>query len=104
MSKTKSKTHSEVEHLRGLVRELKSVNRNLKKRIKELERREYFFDNKDLYKTDNNGNEENDEICKQCGKGVITTTDLLFFTIESCSICEYKEKKKKEDETGEEGS
>ena len=105
MSKTKQKTHNELEHLRGIVRQQKSIIRNLKKRLKELERREYYYDNKDILDEEDK-HIETEQIgdCPQCGKGTLSESDLFFLVIKKCDHCDYEEKTKKEKEERQEGS
>jgi len=94
MSKTKSKSHSEVEHLNGLIRQLKKqvnkltrdnsqlrkeLNRNLDKNTKEYE------DMPDVPK--NKRSDKGD--CPVCG-GVLTSIDLGVRSLLSCKDCEYR--------------
>ena len=43
MSKTRQKTHNESEHFKGEIKKLKSENKHLRQRIKELERWEHTY-------------------------------------------------------------
>ena len=98
MAKTREKTHSEVEHLRGVIREQKSIIRNLKKRVTQLTKREHYYDNL----TD--GSEVDDETdvisddggnCPSCGKTDLEIVDLYHLTLKKCPFCGYDEKEKK---------
>ncbi len=92
MSKTKNKEHSEVELLRGRVRKLAALNRRLRKRNKQLERKSHFH----ATVIDDVGKEITikGKTCRECGKGQITIVDLKYLLIESCDVCEYRKKMK----------
>lgn len=91
MSKSRQKSHSETEHLRGEIKRLKSENRNLRKRVKELDKRAHFYE------------EIADEIiedvkpkdtCKHCGKGVLSEIDLVHVILTKCDVCDYQRRRK----------
>lgn len=84
MGKSKRKTHSEVEHLKGVIRSQKSEIRQLKKLLRQ----------KDKYYDDvaENVEEENEDKCPNCGKGEIRIVDFSFVKYEACDICKYKVK------------
>ena len=90
MSKTKNKEHSGLELLKGRIRKLEAVNRRLRKRNKQLERKTHFHDNV----IDDVAEEitPKGEMCTECGKGQLTTVDLKYLLIESCDTCEYRKK------------
>lgn len=79
---TRSRNHKEVEDYLGIIRQQKAEIRNLKKRIRRLE--------KDLLTTESE-DEESDaieyEMCEACGKGVIQIVDLGFKQYAVCPIC-----------------
>jgi len=91
MSKTRQKTHSRTEHLEGLLKAEKSKVRQLRKRLKELERRSHFYEDiveeaaKDV-KVKNT--------CPLCKKGQIKILDLKHVKYETCDSkeCEYRKK------------
>jgi len=93
MSKTRQRTHSEIEHLRGEIKKLKSQVRYWKRKAKNLEKKEHFFDNlvEEVYEAP----EERGEDCNNCGKGTLNILDLRFVKYLVCDLCEYKEKIKK---------
>ena len=83
------KQKTEVERLQDEIKELKSINKSLSRKIKE--------DNK-KYKPENDKDkllkEDFDEknTCKNCGKGNITIIELGPKKIRTCSLkCGYRE-------------
>lgn len=84
MSKTRNKTHSEVEHLKGEVKSLKAQNRYLKRRLKQFEK----------YSKDDYIEVEKLEVnlCQVCGKGEMSLLDLKYVKYRTCGVCEYKER------------
>lgn len=102
MSKTKNKTHDQVEHLRGLIRKQKSIIRHLKKRVAELTRREHYYDSVNLgtelddeadFISDNGGD------CPSCGKTDLIVTDLYRMILKKCPMCGYDERMKRNEKT-----
>jgi len=91
MAKTKSKSRSEVEHLNGLVRQLKKHVKKLTKDNSKL-RKEL---NKEPPKTDYNiedimtEEQSDEETCPSCG-GVLNSIDLGVRIVVSCKECEYR--------------
>jgi len=88
VSKTQQKNRSEVEHLRGEVKRLKSLNRQLRKRLSASLKKEHFFEQIE---------EEADEVelvdaCSSCGSGVMVAVDLKFVKYKVCSECKHREK------------
>lgn len=98
MSKTRNKSGSEVEHLRGEIRRLKSQVRYYKKRCNELSRRQNFFQNIDPdIDAEEEYEEKNDiERCPSlsCGKGTIYEVDLGRIVVAKCDVCDWKETRK----------
>lgn len=91
MSKTKSKNHNELEYQKGIVRKLKSENRQLKKRLKELDKRAHFYE--ELV------DEAVDEVeiknsCPECNKGILQEHDFVHIIITKCNNCDYQKKRK----------
>jgi len=91
MSKTAKKEKSELEHLRGQIRTLKSQLRQERKVNKELTKKSHFFE------------EVVDEIeesvilkdaCSVCGKGVVEEIDLKFIIVKKCQHCGSSETRK----------
>jgi ribosomal protein L44E len=75
VSKTKNKEHSEVEYLKGQIRKLESENRQLKRRIKALDRRAHFYE--DLVDDSVEDIQIKDK-CPACKKGTRTILDLKY--------------------------
>lgn len=89
MSKSRNKTRSEVEHLRGQVRQLKAE-------LKYYKRREHIS-NAD---TDDLDYDDVQDItaakpCPKCGKGILIEYDFKYVLLMKCDHCEYSERKKK---------
>jgi ribosomal protein L44E len=91
MSKTKQKTHSKTEHLEGQIKTLKSQNRQLRRRLKELEKQSHFYENI-VDEVVDDVNVKN--ICKSCKKGTLQEIDLKHVIITACDTCDYKRKRK----------
>lgn len=88
MSKSRNKSRSEVEALRGEVRQLK-------KELKFLRRRSHIensiiddvIEDSDLEVVDS-------EPCPSCGKGVLIVYDFIYALLKKCS-CGFEIKKRK---------
>ena len=90
MSKTKNKNHSEIEHLRGQLKSEKSKNRQLRKRIRELEKRQHMFE--DLTAEAMEDLEVKEEKCQDCGKGTLMVVDLKHVKFLVCDHCHERTK------------
>ncbi len=88
MGRSRNRGRSEVESLRGEIRQLK-------KELKFLRRRSHIensiiddvIEESDLDIVDT-------EPCPSCGKGVLITYDFIYAELKKCS-CGYEEKKRK---------
>lgn len=89
MAKTKQKTHSKTEHLEGQIKTLKSENRQLRKRLKELERKSHFYEDIIVEEVEDI---KSVETCNKCGKGTASVLDLKYVKLLICDLCEHKEK------------
>ena len=89
MGKSKNRSKSEVEYLRGEVRRLKAELKYYKRRshietgiidevIEEAPIKDISVSN----------------TCPDCGKGVLQEIDLHFLIVKKCDHCDYKETKK----------
>lgn len=91
MSKTRRKNRSEAEHLNGQIRKLESENRQLKKRLKALDKKSHFYE--ELV------NEVSDDVelknvCQACFKGTLSEHDFKHIIITKCDNCKYQKSKK----------
>lgn len=86
VGKTRNKSRSEVEWLRGR-------NRQLEAELKYFKKREHFF-NKQLEPVEEVQNVKINE-CKECGKGVVIEYDFLHGILKKCDVCDNQEYKKK---------
>lgn len=93
MSKSKQKNHSEIELLRGRVRELESLCRRLKRENKTLKTRTHIYENVIEDGTDNI--REPKEKCIECGKGELKIFDFRHLTIKTCETCGYQIKRRR---------
>jgi len=87
MGKIKNKERSETEYFKGQIRKLESENRQLKKRLKVLEKRSHFYE--DIADT------AAEEItikhnCPACRKGNLIILDLKYVCFETCDMCEHR--------------
>lgn len=82
MSKSKRKTHKELEFLRGLVRKLRADLRNCKKGHAEHIKEE----------PDAPDAEETEIICDECGKGILSILDLGRAIYTRCLLCGIRKK------------
>lgn len=92
MSKTKNKEHKPDEHLKGLIKKLRSENKQLRQRLKQIENKSHFYEHiadevvEDITVGD---------ACTFCGKGNLQTIDLKFLSLIKCDICDFSERVKK---------
>lgn len=92
MPKRKSRTPEEW--LKGQLRELQKENRNLKKRIRQLEKSEHLYEDVILGDRDAAMEEAvKEDTCSSCGKGKLKIINVLDkYIFEECSICEHRKK------------
>jgi ribosomal protein L44E len=89
VSKTKNKERSESEYLRGQIRKLESENRQLKRRVKALDRRAHFYE--DLVEDATEDINIKDR-CPSCKEGTTSIVDLKYVRFETCDSCDYRKK------------
>lgn len=89
MGKTRRKNHSEVEHLRGENKKLKSQIRRLERHNKELQRKSHFFED---VMSETTKEIKSIDYCKECGKGELELIDFGFVEYVKCQICDFREK------------
>ena len=95
---SKSKESKPSEFYLGEIRRLKAENRNLKKRIRQLEKSEIMHDSFTGDEDDDNiqvlpiGNSNNrlPEICPDCSKGYLIEKNLIGRIYDECSTCGYR--------------
>lgn len=83
MAKSKNKSRSEAEFLKGKVRQLKRQLRECQK-SKGIE----IFEEEPV-------EDVSIVLCELCGKGSVTEIDLDFIVIRKCDHCEFRQAKKK---------
>jgi len=83
MGKTYKKSGSEIEHLRGEVRRLKKI-------IRQLQKSAHVYNNiKDL--VEDPPDEEDEKItCDECGKGEIKVLALGNKQVITCTVCDHR--------------
>lgn len=89
----KKKDDSEIDRLEQQVRELKSINRSLMKRLKKVDR--HYKDVINEPAEPEQEKEGTKRTCPNCERGEITEVDLLGRIFERCSVCDWRSKTKK---------
>jgi hypothetical protein len=88
MSKSRGRSKTEIEHLRGQIRQLKSELKYYKRRshIENLIIDDVIDDAElDIVET---------ELCPSCCKNILVTYDFVYAVLRKCS-CGYEEKRRK---------
>lgn len=90
----KKKERNESEYYKGIIRNLKSEVRHLRKRLKELENQQsnYQYSETEEIDLDTRVN------CPQCGKGKLDVIKIVNRQFEKCSLCSYRTKARKSEE------
>lgn len=93
VTQRRKKQEDEYSRLRKEIRELKSVNRALRKRLKKVDR-EYKEPETDHEKELEDKFEEFTKVasCSLCGKGEIVTITIAGRKFERCNTCTYRSK------------
>lgn len=87
MSKTPRKTKSEVEHLRGYVRELERLVRSLQQQLRQYEKYEQKSQDEEIV-TDTEDTFPSLKVkCDSCGKGTFDEYEIMGKIIGTCNIC-----------------
>ena len=88
MGRNKKDNSDEIERLEQEIKTLRSENRHLKKELKQSNKR---------YKPEHDQDElileehsPKKEMCNECGKGEIITTDLGVRKLIHCTVCKYR--------------
>lgn len=90
MGKTRRKERSEVEYYRGQIKALEKENRQLKKRVRALDKTAHFYEDlvdfiaDDIYVPD--------EKCPICKTGKHQLLDLKYVRYMTCTECDYRKK------------
>lgn len=92
MAKTRNKNHSEVDHWRGVCKELEKENKSLKKQVRQFEKyssnsqdEEIMTESEDTM-TDQEFKLKKD--CEACGRGkVIQTLEVMGKVYGTCNQC-----------------
>lgn len=92
MGKTKQKNGSELEYFRGIVKELESENRSLKKELRRYEKyQSKSQDEEVMTESDDTMTDKEFKLkkdCDSCGKGkVIQTLEVMGKVYGTCNIC-----------------
>ena len=100
MSKTKQRTNTELEHWKGLVRELEKENRSLKRENKELSKQKHIFiDKTDSDDIDMSSEDTFTELklkkrCQECFKGYLDEFEIMNKIFSTCPTCGDRKKVK----------
>lgn len=92
MAKTKSKSHSEIEHLRGENKKYRSENKHLKMKLKQLSKQAHFYEH--IVEEEADDVSIKKDTCSSCGQGVLQVLDLTHVVIIRCDSCDYKKSKR----------
>jgi predicted RNA-binding Zn-ribbon protein involved in translation (DUF1610 family) len=90
MSKGRQKNKSQLEVLRGQIRELEAENETLKKIIKELEKDPSV--KKKRQELREKAKKANDFLCPECGKAELEESTFRHLIYEVCPLCKFKRK------------
>lgn len=94
MGKVKNKSHSEVEHLRGLVKELKKENAQLRRQLKDASKYQHQYE--DVIENDILEETEEEVVekvawCPSCTKGKLNLVlNLDTRQIFECDQCDFR--------------
>jgi chromosome segregation ATPase len=98
---SKKKPKDEVEELEQQIRELKSVNRALLRRLKKVDRNyKEVFDEKEIedeYRKKAKEEERAKRACTHCERGELTEIDILGRIFTRCTVCDWKSGAKKKE-------
>jgi len=89
LGKTRRKERSESEYLRGQIKALEKENRQLKKRVRALDKTAHFYDDLIEAVAEDIIIEEKCPICKT---GKHRVLDLKYVSFMTCTDCDYRKK------------
>jgi hypothetical protein len=88
LGKSRNRSHSEVEHLRGLVKQLRAELKYYKRRSHLHEEIiDEVIEDQDVTNIDVS-------LCSNCGKGALIEYDFHYINLKKCDHCGYQEKQK----------
>ena len=90
MGRNKRTDENQVESLERKIRELKSINRSLMKRLKNVSRGYKRYLSEDLDTPEEQSEKpkhEAEKVCFQCGKGIMEIKIILNRRWRECSVC-----------------
>jgi predicted nucleic acid-binding Zn ribbon protein len=76
------------EFYRGKLREAQKQIRNLQRKVRELEKSQHMYE-EILFDEEP---EEQPKTCPECGKGHLTTVDIVGRVFDKCDVCGYRKK------------
>jgi ribosomal protein L44E len=95
MAKTKNKEAKELEYFKGQIRKLESENRQLKRRLRSLDKRSHFYDGLiDAVAEDIKPETDLVLKCDKCKVGTIKLVDVKYAKFYVCDNpeCQHREK------------
>jgi len=92
MSKTKAKNGSELEYLRGLVKQYKSEARQLRRQVKSLQNRSHFYER--IEEEENPDGVDMKGQCPSCKEGILFKLDLPHMVLTKCDSCDHTTREK----------
>ena len=92
LSKSKQKNRSELEHLRGIVREYEKEIRSLRKQVRSFEKYEQVSQDEEVSTSSEDTYPDKEIVlskdCDSCGKGkVIQTLEIMGKVYGTCNVC-----------------
>ena len=97
----KTKDRSELEHLRGIIRDLEKQNRQLRSKLKQYEKSKHIYhdvitDYKDILEKDVELEKEAPKkktyYCEKCHSGIMEQFEILNKTIGTCNSCGHRKR------------
>ena len=89
MGKIRRKNRSETEFLNGQLRKLESENKQLKRRLRDLDKRQHMYDGIVEAVAEDIVIEEK---CKKCKNGVLSLIDVKYARFLVCGECKDRTK------------
>lgn len=84
----RSRESKRDEHYLGQIREYKKLIRSLERRVRELEKGTF----NSTEPREESPKKSKPQVCSECARGTLTTTDIVGRVFVSCSICGYRKK------------